>query len=164
MHKHYVYKLGLLLALSVLISACGFNLRETQALPEAMQRVGLKGIKADTGFGGVLKIAFTDARSQLLENGDLPTQLSITELDESRRVLSYDADLEVRQYLLYMRFSYSITVNGKQYGPYLLNLDNTLNYDADYVLGKQEEQRTIRKALRENAARLILLRLKSIPF
>lgn len=163
MQKKYVYKLGLLLALSVLISACGFNLRETQPLSEVMQQVGLKGIKSDSDFGSVLKIAFTDARSQLIENGDLPAQLNISDLEESRRVLSYDTDLEVRQYLLYMKFSYSIIVNGKQHGPYLLNLDNTLNYDADYVLGKQEEQRTIRKALRENAARLILLRLKSIP-
>lgn len=163
MHMKHVYKLGLLLVLSVMLSACGFNLRDSQPLPETMQQVGLKGIDGDRNFGSVLKIAFIDARSQLLENGALPVQLSISDLEEERRVLSYDSDLEVRQYLLTMKFSYSFEVNGKQHGPYLMSLDNTLNYDADYVLGKQEEQRKIRKALREDAARLILLRLKSIP-
>lgn len=160
--KH-IYKLGLLLVLSVFLSACGFNLRETQPLPDVMQQVGLQGIDVDRNFGSVLKVAFIDARSQLLDNGDLPVQLRISDLKEARRALSYDADLEVRQYLLTMKFSYSFEVNGKQHGPYLISLDNTLNYDADYVLGKQEEQRKIRKALREDAARLVLLRLKSIP-
>lgn len=152
--------LSALLCLS--LSACGFKLRETTELPTAYQEVSLKGLSVEKDFGRVLKDAFTDARSNLLVNGSSDTQLVISGLEESKRTASYDADLDVRQYLLYLLFDYKIVVNGKTVATQRVKLDKTMNYDADFILGKQEEELQIRQALREDAARLILLRLKSL--
>ena len=152
--------LSALLCLS--LSACGFKLRETTELPTAYQEVSLKGLSVEKDFGRVLKDAFTDARSNLLVNGSSDTQLVISDLEESKRTASYDADLDVRQYLLYLLFDYKIVVNGKTVATQRVKLDKTMNYDADFILGKQEEELQIRQALREDAARLILLRLKSL--
>lgn len=148
--------------LCLVLSACGFHLRETTELPTAYQQVSLKGLSVDQGFGLVLKDAFTDARSELVVDGKSETQLIISGLDEDKRVASYDSQLSVRQYLLFLMLDYRVMVNGKEVAKQRIKLDKTMNYDADYVLGKQEEEGQIRKALRQDAARLILLRLKSL--
>lgn len=150
------------IVLCLALTACGFHLRETTELPDTFQEVSLKGISVDKGFGRVLKDSFTDARSNLSIGGQSKTQLVISDLEEDKRTASYDADLDVRQYLLYLLFDYKIVVDGKTVATQRVKLDKTMNYDADYILGKQEEELQIRKALREDAARLILLRLKSL--
>lgn len=150
------------LVLCLILSACGFQLRETTQLPPEFQQVGLQGSGIDKGFGRVLRDAFVDARSSLKSDSSLTTQLIISNLEEDDRVASYDANLDVRQYLLFILFDYQIKVNGKVVATQRIRLDKTMNYDSDFVLGKQEEEEQIRKVLREDAARLILLRLKSI--
>lgn len=150
------------IALCLALSACGFKLRETTQLPTEYQLIGLQGSGLDNGLGRVLQDAFVDARSGLRSDAGLTTQLVISNLDEGRRVASYDANLDVRQYLIFILFDYQIVVDGKTLAKQRIRLDKTMNYDSDFVLGKQEEENQIRKALREDAARLILLRLKSI--
>ncbi|PWQ95325.1 LPS assembly lipoprotein LptE [Leucothrix arctica] len=148
--------------LCLTLSACGFQLRETTQLPTEYQQIGLQGNDLEKGLGDVLRDAFIDARSELRTDKGLSTQLVISNLEEDDRVASYDADLDVRQYLLFLVFDYEIMVDGKAVAKQRIRLDKTINYDSDYVLGKQEEEEQIRKTLREDAARLILLRLKSI--
>ena len=144
------------------LAACGFKLRETTELPSAYQQVSLQGIGIERNFGRVLKDAFTDARSDLQANNTHPTKLIISDLVENRRVSAYNFDRTVRQYLLYMKFNYTLEANGKKLGSYPVNIDATLNYDSDFVLGEQAEERLIRQELRKDAARLILLRFKSL--
>ena len=152
--------IGGLLCLS--LTACGFKLKETTELPTAFQQVSLQGISIERNFGRALKDAFTDARSDLQANNTHPTKLTISDLEEKRRVAAYNFDRTVRQYLLYMKFDYTLEANGKKLGTYPVNIDATLNYDSDFVLGEQEEERLIRQELRKDAARLILLRFKSL--
>ena len=149
-------------ALCLTLSACGFQLRETTQLPTEYQQIGLQGNDLENGLGDVLRDAFIDARSELRNDKGLTTQLIISNLSEDDRVASYDADLDVRQYLIFLLFDYEIVVDGKALAKQRIRLDKTMNYDSDYVLGKQEEEDQIRKTLRQDAARLILLRLKSI--
>lgn len=148
--------------LCLALIGCGFKLRETTELPPGLQKIGLSGLSIERNFGRILRDSFTDARSHLTANSKLPTQLVISNLEEDRRVASYAADLSVRQYLLFILFDYSIVVDGKTLFTQRVKLDKTMIYDADFVLGKQEEERQIRKSLREDAARLILLRVKSL--
>jgi len=150
------------LGLCLMLSACGFHLREPHTLPSTLQRIDLEGVEIKQGFGFVLRDAFTDARSELTQGTQAPAQLRIKALEEGKRVAAYAADLSVRQYLLFIVFDYQIIVNGQVKATQRVKLDKTMNYDANYVLGKQEEERKIRKALREDASRLILLRLKSL--
>jgi len=150
------------LMLCASLTACGFHLKETTELPAQFKQVSLKGINIERNFGRVLKDAFTDARSDLQVNNTLPTKLTISNLEEKRRVAAYNFDRTVRQYLLYMKFDYTLEADGKKPATYPVNIDAILNYDSDFVLGEQEEERLIRDELRKNAARLVLLRFKSI--
>ena len=152
--------LSLLLCAS--LTACGFHLRETTELPPQFKQVSLQGINIERNFGRVLKDAFTDARSELQANNIHPTKLTISNLEETRRVSAYNFDRTVRQYLLFMKFDYTLEANGKKLATYPVNIDATLNYDSDFVLGEQEEERLIRDGLLKDAARLVLLRFKSI--
>ena len=145
--------ISLLLGLS--LTACGFHLKKTAELPAGFKQVSLQGIGIERNFGRVLKDAFTDARSDLQANGSQPTKLTISNLEEKRRVAAYNFDRTVRQYLLYMKFDYTLEANGKKLGTFPVNIDAILNYDSDFVLGEQEEQRLIRHDLRKDAARLI---------
>jgi len=148
--------------LCLTLTACGFHLKETTELPSTFQKVSVQGISIERNFGRVLRDAFTDARSDLQANTDHPTKLTISKLEEGRRVAAYNFDRTVRQYLLFMTFEYTLEANGKKLGTFPVNIDSTLNYDSDFVLGEQEEERLIREELRRDAARLILLRFKSV--
>lgn len=148
--------------LCVSLTACGFQLKETTELPAAFKQVSLQGLSIERNFGRVLRDAFTDARSDLQANDTHSTKLIISDLEEKRRVAAYNFDRTVRQYQLYMRFKYTLEVNGKKLDTYPVEIDATLNYDSDFLLGEQEEESLIRTGLRKNAARLILLRFKSV--
>ena len=152
----------LVITLSVFLAGCGFKLRDTTPLPEMYRVVGLSGTSLDDSFGKTLSNAFIDARSQLVVDKALPTQLIITTAEEGRRVASYGSDLSVRQYLVFLLVDYQIVVSGKVVAEHRLKIDKTMNYDSDFVLGKQEEERQIQQAHQQEAARLILLRLKSL--
>ncbi|MCK5918926.1 MAG: hypothetical protein KAG34_10885, partial [Cocleimonas sp.] len=60
---------------------------------------------------------------------------------------------------VYLHFDYQIKVNDKL-KKHAIRLDKTLIYDANFVLGKAEEEKRIQQSLREEAARLILLHLR----
>lgn len=150
------------LLVCISLSACGFHLKETTQLPAEFKAVSLQGISIERNFGRVLRDAFTDARSDLQANDTHPTKLIISDLEENRRVAAYNFDRTVRQYQLNMKFDYTLMVAGKAQGPYPVNIDAALNYDSDFLLGEQEEERLIRFGLRKDAARLVLLRFKSL--
>ena len=76
--------ISLLLCLS--LTACGFHLKETTALPSSLQKISLQGIGIKRNFGRVLRDTFTDARSDLQADNSHPTKLTISNLEEGRRV------------------------------------------------------------------------------
>ena len=152
--------LGCMLCLT--LTACGFHLKETTELPAAFKQVSVQGISIERNFGRELRNAFIDARSELQVNDKHSTKLTIKNLEEGKRIAAYNFDRTVRQYLLFMKLEYTLEANGQKLGTYPINIDSTLNYDSDFVLGEQEEERLIREQLRRDAARLILLRFKSV--
>ena len=165
MNINYFRRSGTLIfsfLLCLTLTACGFHLKETIELPTAYKNVSLQGIGIERNFGRILRDTFTDARSDLQANANHPTKLTISNLEEGRRVAAYNFDRTVRQYLLFMKFQYTLEADGKKLGTFPINIDSTLNYDSDFVLGEQEEERLIRDELRRDAARLILLRFKSV--
>ena len=148
--------------LCLTLTACGFHLKETTELPAAFKKVSIQGISIERNFGRALRNAFTDARSDLQAGSNHSTKLTISNLEEGKRIAAYNFDRTVRQYLLFMKLEYTLESDGKKLGTYPINIDSTLNYDSDFVLGEQEEERLIRDELRRDAARLILLRFKSV--
>ena len=158
---------GLFLWALLLLASCssdgGFHLRGNVALPDTYKRVYMQGEKLDSQFGDALKRAFEVAGSELVSEPSRATAiLEIDDYEEGKKVAGYGANREVRQYLIFLRFNYSVRQRDgrKLLTTRRINLDKIQIYDSAFVLGKIEEERLIKEDLRENAARQITLRLR----
>jgi len=71
-----------------------------------------------------------------------------------------------REYLVFLKIEYSIVPkqsplrNSQLASKRRIHIDRSYLYDSDFALGKSEEEKRVKKTLYEEAARLILLRLK----
>lgn len=155
----------LLLLQSVLLSGCsnGFHLRENVELPKIYQKIQLNNIALDSDFAKTFEIALEEAGGVLTR--DATTQVTITNLREGKRVVAYTSERKARIYLVFLKFEYSIqkikkhNSSRKKVITQRINLDRTFIYDANFALGKAEEEKQIRDGLYVDAARLIILRL-----
>ncbi len=167
--------LGLVTALTV--SGCSgesFHLRGSVALQDGYQRLYLQGESYDGLFGKALQRALEEVGSELVENLDNATAIiKVNNYKEGKRVAGYGKDREVREYLIFLNFDYLVqsiniqSTNARSVNSHrtllkksTINLDKLQIYDSAFVLGKIEEERLIKKDLRKNAARQILLRLQ----
>jgi len=152
-----------LLVVLLLLQSCsgnGFHLRNTQELPKQYQQIQVVNISNDNGFTDALQAAIEESGGRLEDKAE--TKISINNFREGKRVVAYDKDRKARIYLLFLKFEYQIldTQNNLKLQKRRINLDRTFVYDANFALGKAEEENQIRHELYAEAARLILLRLK----
>jgi len=156
-------KLGLfatLLFLTMLqgCSSNAFHLRKNIELAPNYQRVQLENLSDDDGFKDAFELALEDAGGRLSEKAN--TVISFINFREGRRAVAYNKDRKARVYLLFLKFEYDIAINNKKLEKRRITLDKTFVYDADFALGKAEEESQIKEDLYAEAARLILLRLQ----
>lgn len=156
--------------MSVLLQACstgGFHLRKEVELPAIYKTVSLVNIPDNREF--------VEAFSQALEvaggrvDAKALSQIIFKQFQEGKRITALTSERKAREYLLSLKIEYQIeqSVSGqanKKSKPYRLNIDRPFLYDADFSLGKAEEEKQIKNGLYEEAARLILLRLQYSKF
>lgn len=149
------------LVVVILLQGCsgnGFHLRNNVDLPKQYQRVQIENISPASNFTQAFQQALEEAGGELLE--DAPTIIKISNYQEGRRVVAYTSERKVREYLLFLKFSFSINAKDKSLPIRRISIDRTFLYDPNFALGKAEEETQIRNNLYEEAARLILLRLQ----
>jgi len=151
--------------LVLLLQACsgnGFHLRKEVDLPKMYQRIQVDNISYEHDLVKAFELALEESGGQLLEKA--PTVIKINNFREGKRTVAYTKDRKAREYLLYLKFDYTISVTGKKTGQETknqrINLDRIFVYDSDFALGKAEEEMKIREELYKEAARLILLKLQ----
>jgi len=158
-----------LLLQSILLSACSnsFHLRREVDLPKTYQQIQLENISLESDFGKVFGNALEEAGGQLISgqlkatNNTANTKVIINNLREGKRVVAYDSERKARIYLVFLKLEYIIQNTNRQKHPkQSISLDKTFIYDANFALGKAEEEKQIREGLYEEAARLILLKLQ----
>lgn len=149
------------------LSGCtgeAFHLRGSMALSDDYQRIYLQGEPLEGDFGKVLQRAFEEVGSQLVDSPEEATAiLRLNNYKEGKRVAGYGKNREVRQYLIFLRFSFETELATGKYGLLpmsQINIDKLQVYDSAFVLGKREEERLIKEDLRKNAARQVIIRLK----
>lgn len=152
-----------LVAVILLLQGCannGFHFRETQALEEKYQEIQLVSDIEKNDFSKAFQLVLEESGGQLVERAK--TKLIINNFREGRRVVAYDKNRKPRVYLLFLKFEYQVegVINKGNAKKYRINLDRTFVYDANFALGKAEEEDQIRHELYSEAARLILLRLR----
>ena len=151
--------------MSLLLQACsgnGFHLRKETDLPKMFQRIQVDNISNEHNLVKAFELALEASGGQLLANA--PTIVTINNFREGKRTVAYTKERKAREFLLYLKFAYSITVAGqtveKDAKNQRINLDRIFVYDADFALGKAEEEKQIRQELYKEAARLMLLKLQ----
>lgn len=167
--KKTLYTIGALLLL-ISIQGCsgnGFHLRKNVTLTPEYNTVYLQGLATKPEFEDIFTDYLAEAGSQTTKDEKLAkSNIIFTQLEEGRRVIAYTSDRVAREYLVYLKAEYSIRPkNTKAKGTeslpkHRLNIDRSYLYDPDFALGKAEEEKRVKLALYEEAARLILLRLK----
>lgn len=149
------------LATTLLLQACSgnaFHLRNNVNLPAKYQQIQTENILSGNGFSKAFRLAIEEAGGQVLDTAN--TKIRFDNFREGKKVVAYTKERKARVYLLFLKFDYEI-VDGKQVLPNRrINLDRTFIYDANFALGKAEEESQIRHDLYAEAARLILLRLQ----
>lgn len=152
-----------LIVVLLLLQACsgnGFQLRKTQDLPKKYRQIQVVNVPDENGFTNAFQIAIEESGGRLAEKAE--TKININNFREGKRVVAYDKDRKARIYLLFLKFEYQISdeKNNLKLQQHRINLDRTFVYDANFALGKAEEENQIRHELYTEASRLILLRLK----
>lgn len=166
--RNTFYFVVILLLQSVLLSSCSsnsFHLRKNIDLPKTYQKIQLGNLSLESGLGKAFEKAIEEAGGELQDYAE--TIVNIGRLREGKRVVAYTRERKARIYLVFLKFEYTIQKRNKQTNKLnnatkqRINLDRTFIYDANFALGKAEEEKQIRDGLYAEAARLILLRLHS---
>ncbi|MEE9325931.1 MAG: LPS assembly lipoprotein LptE [Cocleimonas sp.] len=150
----------------LVMQACtdsGFHLRNNISLPLKYQKVQVQNLRQGNGLVKAFQLKLEESGGELIESAS--TIIKIHNYQEGRRVVAYTRERRARGYLLFLRFDYSISLpamNGKhiELDKRRINIDRTFIYDANFALGKAEEEKQISQDLYEEASRLILLHLQ----
>ena len=145
-----------------LLQACsgnGFHLRKDLDLPSKYQSIQIENLSYENDFVKAFEAALEESGGVLLEKAS--TIIKINNFREGKYTIAYTSERKAREYLLSLKFDYIVISNSnKKPTKYRLNLDRVFIYDADFALGKAEEESKIRQNLYEEASRLILLKLQ----
>ncbi len=155
----------LLLAITLLsLSACGFQMRGTASLPEAMQTTYVQSGNPTGLFNRELTL--------LLEANDIAVvdepaagaaQLVLNRERITRRALTVSGDARVREFELVFELQFSLldADGGELIAPETLRLARDFQFDEQEILGAASEEELLRDDLRRNMAAQLIRRLEA---
>ncbi len=146
----------------VALAGCGFHLRGTATLPDALKTMYVQGVNLQQGLGLELKRSLTRNDVTVVnayQEGS--AVLTILEHKLERRVLSVGSDAKVSEYALHGWVSFKVSDgNGKVISDaQKVEAQRDYRFDQDQVLAKDEEERVLREQLNQQLVQSILRRL-----
>lgn len=157
------FRLLVLLACIVSLSACGFHLRGAYQLPETMATTFLETSNDNSELVRFLKRTLMASDVELVESKDrAQAHLHVLAEKQSKRVLSVDSRGRAREYEL----SYSVDIVLSADEKILLEqqhltLTRDFLFDTEDVLGKGREEAMLIRDMQQDMVRLIMLRLQA---
>ncbi|MFC4251820.1 LPS assembly lipoprotein LptE [Sinimarinibacterium flocculans] len=164
---HLSASMVLLLGSLSLLSACGFHLAGTRPLPEPLQRVYINVIAPyqvvqpplETALRAILQRRGADVRG---ETAPGTAVIRLSELEETREVLSVGIDGKALEFRLVTSVQYQVFRDGRMLaGPDSLRLTRDYSFQPEQVLAKEAEEARLRAFIQTEMAELMLLRLES---
>jgi LPS-assembly lipoprotein len=149
-------------AISAMLSACGFELRGSYELPYRTIYVTSTGSSV---VAGQIRRELTDTKTRLLPSAkDADAALTILEERRDRQILSLSGAGRVREYELRMKVTYRF-VDGK--GETIIptseiELKRTFAYDDTRVIAKQQEETMLYQDMERDATGQILRRMIAV--
>ncbi len=167
MHKALAVARTLLagLTLVTLLSACGFHLRGDVTLDARLNKLHIVGADAyDPLIRELTQTLMASGASVVSDAGQATAELHILKNSSSRRVLSVSSAGKVREYELFQTLEFKVrdTAGRELLAPQHLELTRAYLFDKEDVLGKSSEEATLRRDMRRDLARLMMLRLEAL--
>lgn len=155
--------LSLVAAATLLLSACGFQLRGAYVLPYESLYIGLPdtsvigaGLKRQIIAGGGTRLTETreEAQGMLIQSAEV----------RERQILSLSTAGRVREVRLRFRFAYRIVdVKGRDLVPVTgIELTRDLTYDDSAVLAKEQEEIILWRDMENDLVQQLLRRLATV--
>lgn len=146
------------------LSACGFQLRGSSALPEEMSVTFIKNKKP---YGNLLD-DFTEAlRAHDVtvtdDRAEATAVLIINNIERERAVLSVNSSGKVLEIQLRQSFRFSVTTNDNLplVEPQNMTLTRDYLYSSTDVLSKDREEVVVRRILQQDLVHLAMLRISA---
>lgn len=149
------------------LTACGFHLAGTRPLPESLRSVYIEVIAPYRVLQPPLETALRASLQRrgadvLSARNDTTTVIRLSELKETREVLSVGLDGKALEYRLVTAVHYEVIGGGKSLiQPGDLRLTRDYSFQPEQVLAKEAEETRLREFIQAEMAQLILLRLEA---
>jgi LPS-assembly lipoprotein len=153
-----------LVLLSVLLSACGFQVRGTMELPPAMSTVFIDTSDRHSPFYRELTETIRASELTLTDSPSAADAVIKIHVDTTgRRPLSVSARNVPREYEIFYSVTYSVVLKSEE----VLAAENFVltrnyTYDETLVLGKAREEDVLRQSLAADQVRLLVQRVGAI--
>lgn len=163
-----VLALRLLLSLLLLAtSACGFRLAGSRPLPAALMLVRIDMVApyrvSEPPVEEALRTRLVQRGATTTEkNGADVTVIRLTDLTESRQVLSTGSDGKAQEFQLILRVTYDVrTADLAWSAPEQIEVRRDYSFNEQQVLAKEQEADRLREFMQGEMAELLLLRIEA---
>ncbi|MCU7950450.1 MAG: hypothetical protein KZQ74_05920 [gamma proteobacterium symbiont of Bathyaustriella thionipta] len=155
--------LGFILLMAVLLTGCGFHLRGDIVLPALYERVQVVD-KGYSDVGKALSKALQNVGSKIVSSPEEATAVvTVLSRGTQRRALNVGGK-RIREYELQLDITFVVQNSGGQQLAQQQTVSVVRNFrnDANDVLGKDNEEKIIRKEMMQPAIIQVLRRMKAI--
>ena len=156
-----------LLGLVMGLSACGFRVAGSRPLPELLKTVRIDTAVPYRVSEPPVEVAL---RTRLARRGadvteksrDGVTVIRLTELAESRQVLSVGADGKALEFQLILRVAFDVRTGDRVWlPPDQIEVRRDYSFNAQQILAKEQEAERLRAFMQDEMAELLLLRIEA---
>jgi len=160
--------------LAGLLGGCGFHLAGDRPVPPALNSVYIDMVQpyrvGTPPLETALQSKITARGGQVKSHiGDAASVLRLSNLSETREVLSVGPDGKANEYRLVTQVTYELHSGGQALiAPEQQGISRSYSFSLDEILGKEAEEARLRSYMQDELATLILLRIdaalrKTVP-
>jgi LPS-assembly lipoprotein len=156
------FRIAMLCALALSLLACGFHLRDTAALPTALQPLYIGGKQSNGPLAQALRVELRNSDTQVSYNPATANyRLLLLHEDQDQRTVSLDRRGLVAEYGLItaVQFELRNQAGERVLGPQTVELRRTVVNNPDNVTTTGEEIRIVREDMLKSLASQIVRRL-----
>jgi LPS-assembly lipoprotein len=154
-----------ILALTFLLSSCGFHLQGRQPLPATFQYTYIDAKDEQTDFVQDLRKALIASNVNVIRTkGSSGATISVHSDELNERVLSVSARNIPTEYELTYKVEFSVMSGGKALIDHEeISATRDISFDETQLLAKEREQEILREALARDLVALVMRRLAALP-
>lgn len=158
------FKAGLLAAMALAMSGCGFQARGNANFPPEFAATYIETVDRYSPFYQELVTSLRRSQLEVVDRRDAAqTVIRISEDESGQRVQSVSPRNVPREFEVFYRIRYSVERGGVEVlEPQALTRNRDYTWDETLVLGKALEEETLRRALAADLVELVLRRVETI--